>query len=235
MSTGNIRPSLAMTGQLPKKAATGAASSVADITMILSCGPHGLLDAADHAEGQVAVEIPFVELVEDDRADRFEQWIVVQHSQQDPLRDEGDPRAGADLLVEPHLVADGCRRVPFPVRRRSGGPPRGPPSAAAAARGSDRRWRATGPAGREERASSFPRRAERRSRRSARNRARREFAAGPRQWEEVTGRSQASGKWTSERGTFESTARCSSSSEISSSCASRGETPKRFNVASAAR
>ena len=77
-------------------------------------GPNGLLHQPDHAEGEVAVQAAFVELVEDDDAGRFEERIVVQHPQQDAGRDDQDARGRPALLVEADVIADLARRAAVP-------------------------------------------------------------------------------------------------------------------------
>ena len=91
----------------------------------LQIRPHGLLDLPDHAQGQIAVQVPLVEFVEDDDPHFLQEWIVVQPAEQDALGDDRDPSPVADPILEPHLVADlAAQRPPVfrghPRRRRPG-------------------------------------------------------------------------------------------------------------------
>ncbi len=64
-----------------------------------------LTRASTQREGQVALQMPFVELVEDHRADAAQIGIAGEASQEDALGDEADARALRGALVEAHLVA----------------------------------------------------------------------------------------------------------------------------------
>ena len=68
--------------------------------------PDGLLHAADHGQGQVAVEAPLVELVEHDRGHRFQEGVVLQHAEEDAFGDDLDPRLRSHAAIEADLVAD---------------------------------------------------------------------------------------------------------------------------------
>ena len=68
--------------------------------------PDGLLHAADHGQGQVAVEVPLVELVEHDRGDRSQEGVVLQHAEEDAFGDDPDPRLRAQAAIEADVVAD---------------------------------------------------------------------------------------------------------------------------------
>jgi hypothetical protein len=71
----------------------------------LQLRPHRLTHAADHGQGQIAVQVALVELVEHDHADRLQERIVLEHAQQDALGDHLDSRGRSDAPIEPHLVA----------------------------------------------------------------------------------------------------------------------------------
>jgi hypothetical protein len=68
--------------------------------------PHLALRPARHREGEVRVEAPLVELVEDDGAHPLEEGVVEQPPQQDALRGVQDPRRGPRAPVEAHVPAD---------------------------------------------------------------------------------------------------------------------------------
>ena len=68
--------------------------------------PDGLLHAADHGQGQVAVEAPLVELIEHDRGHRFQERVVLQHAEEDAFGDDPDPRLRTHAAIEADLVAD---------------------------------------------------------------------------------------------------------------------------------
>ena len=95
----------------------------------LQVRPNRLPHAADHGQGQVAIETPLVKLVEDDHHGRLEERIVLKHPQQDPFGDHLDPRCRPHAAVESHLVADLVPQSPAPLcRHPSGtGPHRHPP------------------------------------------------------------------------------------------------------------
>jgi hypothetical protein len=53
-------------------------------------GPDFSLDAAGHGEGEIGVEAPLVDLVEDHGADPLQEWIALEHLDQDALGDHQD-------------------------------------------------------------------------------------------------------------------------------------------------
>ena len=68
-------------------------------------GPRRLLDLQSAGQGDVAVEMPFVKFVEDDRADTL-QVVISQHlAQQHAFGHVTDPRGGRGDVVQPHLIA----------------------------------------------------------------------------------------------------------------------------------
>ena len=69
-------------------------------------GPRRFLDLQRAGQRDVAVEMPFVKFVEDDRADAVQVRISQHLAQQHAFGDITDPRGGGDDIVEPHLVAD---------------------------------------------------------------------------------------------------------------------------------
>ena len=84
-------------------------------------GPRGFLDLQGAGEGDVAVEMAFVELVEEDRRDAGQHGVGEHLAQEDALGDVFDARAGAGNVVEADAVADlrAERRVAF--ARHAGG------------------------------------------------------------------------------------------------------------------
>ena len=81
-------------------------SSVADMTTSCRSGRDGFLDAEGAGEGDVAVEMAFVELVEEDRRHPTQQWVAEHLAQQDALGDVLDAGARAGDVVEADAVAD---------------------------------------------------------------------------------------------------------------------------------
>ena len=69
IASANVRPSDRTTGAPPRNAATGSASSVADITTRRELGAAGA-QPGDQREREVAVEVALVELVDDRRSRR---------------------------------------------------------------------------------------------------------------------------------------------------------------------
>ncbi len=91
--------------------------------------PHLALHLADHGEGEVGGEAPFVELVEEDGADAVEQRVGLQSLEEDPLGDDEQAGRGARPALEAHLIAHLLAQPPAallgdPPRRR---PRRDPP------------------------------------------------------------------------------------------------------------
>ena len=78
-------------------------------------------DLAEEGQGQVGMQTPLVELVEDHGADAVEERVGDELPVQDPLGHDFEPRGRADPLLEPDLVADPAAEVP-PLLR---GDPRG--------------------------------------------------------------------------------------------------------------
>ena len=58
-------------------------------------------------EAEVAGQMTFVELVEQQRANAIQRRIVLQHPRQDALRDDFDPGPRGHLVVETDAIADG--------------------------------------------------------------------------------------------------------------------------------
>jgi hypothetical protein len=52
--------------------------------------PDGMSDAAGHGESEVRVESSFVEFVEDDGADIFEEWVILKFAEEDTFGDDED-------------------------------------------------------------------------------------------------------------------------------------------------
>ncbi|AFC31785.1 hypothetical protein PM3016_5057 [Paenibacillus mucilaginosus 3016] len=57
-------------------------------------------------QAEIRLQVPLVELVEDQQADVLERRVALQHPRQDTFRNDLDARLGAHLRVEPHPVAD---------------------------------------------------------------------------------------------------------------------------------
>ena len=131
-ATSKRRPSERSARRRRGSAATGAASSVADMTTSFRSGRRGALEPAQEREREVAVEVALVELVEDDRADRRERGVGEEPPGEEPLGDEADPRPRAGDLLEADLVADASR----PTRSPSSSATRRAASRAASRRGS---------------------------------------------------------------------------------------------------
>ena len=72
----------------------------------LQVGPDRLLDLQRPREADVAVEVPLMKLVEDNRAHSAQHWLVRHLPQQDALGDEADARGLRHARVEPDLVTD---------------------------------------------------------------------------------------------------------------------------------
>ena len=90
--------------------------------------PHGLLHQPHQPQGQIALQAALVELIEDDRADRFQKRLVVQPPQQDARRDGQDARPRPALAIEADVIADLVAQPPaalagHPARRRPGRQP----------------------------------------------------------------------------------------------------------------
>ncbi len=84
-------------------------------------GSNRLLQQPGDAEGQVAFEAAFVEFIEDQDADRFEERIVEEAAQQNAGRDHQQARVPAGLPIEAHVIADVAAEPPAALR---GHPPR---------------------------------------------------------------------------------------------------------------
>ena len=65
-----------------------------------------LADLAEHRQGQVGVQAPLVELVEDHGADAFEEGVAHELTVEDALGHDPDSGLGADPPLEPDLIAD---------------------------------------------------------------------------------------------------------------------------------
>ena len=83
-------------------------------------GPAGALQAAQQRQGQVAVQVALVELVEQDGADAGEGGLGEEAAQQQPLGDEADAGARRGDVLEADLVAD---RLAGPLAQLLGHPP----------------------------------------------------------------------------------------------------------------
>ena len=118
VSTGKARPSDVMIGASSSSAATGAASSVADITRSRRSSRSAPRNLHAQREAEIGVDRAFVELVEDHRADAGQLGVGLHHAGQDALGHHLDPRGLADLTaVAAHAVADGLAR---PLAQRFG-------------------------------------------------------------------------------------------------------------------
>ena len=89
-----------------------------------------LPDLSQQGDGQVGVQAPLVELVEDDRADAFEERVGDELPVEHPLGLDDQPRLRPDPPLEPDLIADLLADPPAvllgdPVRRRPRGDPPG--------------------------------------------------------------------------------------------------------------
>ena len=67
--------------------------------------PYAFLELSHHGERDVALQVPLVELVEDDDADTLEEGIGREEPAEDPLGHEPQPGPGAAALLEAHAVA----------------------------------------------------------------------------------------------------------------------------------
>ena len=70
-------------------------------------GTRGTLQAQEQSEGGVAIEVAFVELVEDNGRDAAKRGIVQKPAGEDAFGDEAGEGAGSGGLFEADLVADG--------------------------------------------------------------------------------------------------------------------------------
>lgn len=67
----------------------------------------GALEVAEKSEGEVGVEVAFVELVEDDEGGGVEARVGEEAAGEDAFGEEAEARVAAAGLFEAHLVADG--------------------------------------------------------------------------------------------------------------------------------
>lgn len=65
-----------------------------------------LLEVFQEGDGQVCVEAAFVEFVEDDDVDAFEEWVALQASGEDSFGDDAQTSVFGGAVVEADLVAD---------------------------------------------------------------------------------------------------------------------------------
>ena len=76
---------------------------------------------ARERETEIGVNAPLVKLVDDDRAERREQRILLQPRRQDALGGDEQPRVGRELAVEAHVPADfAAERPPCSLRDAPG-------------------------------------------------------------------------------------------------------------------
>ncbi len=84
-------------------------------------GPGGFLDLQGAGEGDVAVEMAFVELVEENRRDARQCGVGEHLAQEDAFGDVFDARAGAGNVVEADAVADLRAERAVAFARHAGG------------------------------------------------------------------------------------------------------------------
>lgn len=72
----------------------------------LEVGADGLLDFKEHSQGEVAVEGAFVEFVEDDAADGFEEGVREELAGEDAFGEDAEAGGGGEAFVEADVVAD---------------------------------------------------------------------------------------------------------------------------------
>ena len=132
---GRPAPRRVTIGHPPRNAATGPASSVADITTSSRSGRTSSPDLAQQGERQVGLQVPLVELVEHDGAHRLQERVGEELAGQDALGHEAEPRRSPNPPLEPDLIADLDRPSLQPRSSATRGPrPPGRRSAAAGAR-----------------------------------------------------------------------------------------------------
>ena len=51
---------------------------------------NGCADLAEHGDAQIGVDVPLVELIEDDTADAFEEWVVDELAGEDAFGQDGE-------------------------------------------------------------------------------------------------------------------------------------------------
>ncbi len=90
------------------------------MTIESQVGPRRFLDLQRAGEGDVAVEVAFVEFVEEDGGDAGQRGVAEHLAQEDALGDVLDAGAGAGDVVEADAVADLLRRATCRVRARRG-------------------------------------------------------------------------------------------------------------------
>ena len=67
----------------------------------------------DQSQRDIAEQIPFMKLIEQNHADITQRAIVLQPAQQDSLRDKTDARAKAGMILEPNLISDFLSELDF--------------------------------------------------------------------------------------------------------------------------
>ena len=85
----------------------------------LQIGPRRFLQPQRARERDVAIEMPLVKFVEENRADVAQLRILDQLTQQDAFRDEADARAFRDDVLEADLVSDFVAEPAIPLRRHA--------------------------------------------------------------------------------------------------------------------
>jgi hypothetical protein len=65
------------------------------------------LETLEQRQGKIAIEMAFVELIEDDGVDALERGVGEEAAGEDAFGDEAEAGAGADPFFEADLVADG--------------------------------------------------------------------------------------------------------------------------------
>ena len=80
-------------------------------------------------QAEIAGQVAFVEFVEQQGTDAFQQRIVLQHAGEDAFGDHDDPGLRRDLVLEADAVADGlAHRLTELFRHEAGGGARGDPA-----------------------------------------------------------------------------------------------------------
>ena len=101
------RPSERMTGQSSRKREMDAVSMVADMMTMRRSGRAVRLQATEKGEGEVGVEVAFVEFVENDGAGVAECGVGKKAAGEDAFGEEAETGFGSGDFLEAHLVANG--------------------------------------------------------------------------------------------------------------------------------
>ncbi|MEY3457391.1 MAG: hypothetical protein RL215_548 [Planctomycetota bacterium] len=108
-------------GAVIKKAGNGRGVEGGGHDHDFEVGADGMADASDHGECEVAVESSFVEFVEDDGADIFEEWVILEFAEEDAFGDDEDLGAGGEGFFKADLEANGFTGVFVSFRGHASG------------------------------------------------------------------------------------------------------------------